>query len=84
MATESVSDRVRELARHLDIEESEVLQQALETGVETLYRDMVITRYLDGDLTREEAVDELGAAVIKEVDSAREAIEEDVEWGLHA
>ena len=84
MATESVSDRVRELARHLDIEESEVLQQALETGVETLYRDMVITRYLDGDLTREEAVDELGAAVINEVDSAREAIEDDVEWGLHA
>jgi hypothetical protein len=84
MVTERVSDRVRELARHLDIEESEVLQQALETGVETLYRDMVITRYLDGDLTREEAVDELGAAVINEVDSAREAIEDDVEWGLHA
>ena len=63
MATERVSDRVRELARHLDIEESEVLQQALETGVETLYRDMVITRYLDGDLPREEAVDELGDAL---------------------
>ena len=83
MATESVSDRMRELARHLDIEESEVLQQALETGVETLYREMIIARYLDGHLTREEAVDELGAAVIKEIDAGREAIEGDVEWGLH-
>lgn len=84
VATENVSDRVRELARHLGAEESEVLQQALETGVETLYRDMIISRYLSGELTRAEAVDELGPAVINEVDSAREAIEEDVEWGLHA
>ena len=61
MATDSVSDRVRELAQHLGIDESEVIQQAVETGVDTLYRDMIISRYLDGALTREEAVDELGA-----------------------
>ncbi len=84
MATDSVSDRVRELAQHLGIDESEVIQQAVETGVETLYRDMIISRYLDGDLTREEAVDELSADVVDQVDSARDAIEEDVEWGLHA
>ncbi|GAB6863310.1 hypothetical protein ACFR97_16790 [Haloplanus litoreus] len=84
MATDSVSDRVRELAQHLGIDESEVIQQAVETGVETLYRDMIISRYLDGDLTREEAVGELGANVVDQVDSARDAIEEDVEWGLHA
>lgn len=84
MATGSVSDRVRELARHLGIDESEVIQRAVETGVETLYRDMTISRYLDGDLTREEAVEELGADVVDSVDAARDAIEEDVEWGLHA
>lgn len=84
MATDSVSDRVRELAEHLGIDESEVIQRAVETGVETLHRDMIISRYLDGDLTREEAVEELGADVVTRVESAREAIEEDVEWGLHA
>jgi hypothetical protein len=84
MVIDSVSDRMRELAQHLGIDESEVIQQAVETGVETLYRDMIISRYLDGDLTREEAVDELGADVVDQVDSARDAIEEDVEWGLHA
>jgi hypothetical protein len=44
---------VRELAQHLGIDESEVIQQA----VETFYRDMIISRYLDCDLTREEAVE---------------------------
>lgn len=84
MATDSVSDRVRELARHLGVDESEVIQRAVEAGVEALYRDMVVSRYLDGDLTREEAVDELGADVVDDVEAAREAIEADVEWGLHA
>jgi hypothetical protein len=84
MATNSVSDRVRELAQHLDTNESEVIQQAVEAGVETLYRDMVISQYLDGEITREEAMDELGVDVVEEVDSARDAIEEDVEWGLNA
>lgn len=83
MAGETVSERVRELARHRGVEESEVLLRALEAGVETLYRDLVISRYLDGSITRSEAVDELGADVVDEVAAAREAIEEDVEWGLH-
>lgn len=83
MAGETVSERVRELARHRGVEESEVLQRAIETGVETLYRDLVIGRYLDGSITRAEAVDELGADIVDEVAAAREAIEEDVEWGLH-
>jgi predicted transcriptional regulator len=83
MASDGVSDRVRELAEHLDIDESEVIRRAVEAGVETLHRDMIISRYLDGDLTRQRAIEELGADVVTQVDSARAAIEEDVEWGLH-
>jgi len=80
MLAGNLSDRVRTLARHHNIEESEVLRQAVESGIETLYREMLITRYLEGELTREEAVDELGAIVVDEIDAAREAIEADVDW----
>lgn len=83
MTVDSVSERVRELARHQGVEESEILQRALEAGLETLYRDLVISRYLDGTITRAEAVDELGAEIVDEVVAARDAIEVDVEWGLH-
>lgn len=84
MATDAVSDRVRELAEHHDIDESVVIQQAVETGVETLYRDMLVSRYLADEITREEAIEQLGVEVVEEVESARDAVEEDVKWGLQA
>ena len=80
MVAEHLSDRVRTLARHRGIEESAVLRQAVERGIETLYREMLISRYLEGELTREEAVTELGAITVDEVDAAREAVEADVSW----
>lgn len=84
MTTDTVSDRVRELAEHHDMNESVVIQQAVETGVETLYHDMLISRYLVDEITREEVIDELGIEGVEDVDSARDAIEEDVEWGIRA
>lgn len=81
MATD-VSDRVREIARYRDTDESAVIQEAVETGVETLWRDVVVSKYLDGDLGREEACEELGVEVIDRVDQAKSAVSEDIEWGL--
>ena len=81
MATD-VSERVREIARYRGAEESAVIQEAVETGVETLWRNVVVSKYLDGEVTREEACDELGVEVVNRVDQAKSAIDEDVEWGL--
>lgn len=84
MTTEPVSDRVRELAEHHEMDESAVIQQAVETGVDTLYRDMTVSRYLDDEITRAEAIEHLGVELVEEVEAAREAVEADVEWGLQA
>jgi predicted transcriptional regulator len=84
MSTDSVSERVHELAEHHDLDESAVIQQALEAGVETLYRDMVVSRYLADDISREEAVEQLGVDTVNEVETARDAVEDDVRWGLQA
>lgn len=81
MATD-VSDRVQEIARYRDTEESRVIQQAVETGVENLWKDVIISRYLEGDLTREEAIEAVDHDVIQKVDTAKAAIEDDIEWGL--
>ena len=84
MTTDAVSDHVRELAEHHDIDESAVIKRAVETGVETLYRNMLVRRYLADEITREEAIDQLGVEVVEEVESARNTVEEDVKWGLQA
>lgn len=77
-----VSDRVREIARYRETEEAAIIQRALEAGIETLWRDVVIAKYLDEEISREEASDELGADVINQVDQAKSAIDEDLEWGM--
>ena len=82
--TTDVSARVRKLAEYHDAEESKIIQQAVEKGAEEQWRTVVITQYLDGKLSREEAVDELGRDAIREVDTAARYVEEDVDWGLNA
>ncbi|GAA0645186.1 MULTISPECIES: hypothetical protein [Salarchaeum] len=77
-----VSERVREIARYNEENESAVIQQAVEKGVDDLWRDVVISKYLTGEISREEAVDELGADIVRDVDTAASAIEDDVSWGL--
>ena len=77
-----LSDRVREIARYRDTEEAAIIQRAAEAGIETLWRDVVISKYLDGEISREDACDELGVDVITQVDQAKSAIDEDIEWGM--
>nr|WP_226004530.1 hypothetical protein [Natrinema salinisoli] len=59
MAAE-ISDRVREIAEARGLPESEVFERALERGLEGLWEDLVLTRYFDGELDREEAIERVG------------------------
>ena len=79
-----LSDRVRQIAEERDCSESEVLQRALERGIKELWAELVLTRYFDGELDREEAIEHVGRTKVKRAERALEAIEADVEWGLQA
>ena len=83
MATD-ISDRVREIARARDLPESEVFEQALERGIEDLWRDVILTMYFEGEIEREEAVERVGRTTVERAEREREAVEEDVDWGLNA
>lgn len=81
MATD-ISNRVREIARHREDDESSVIEQALERGLDDLWEEVVIARYLDGNLGREEAVDEVGREAVERADAASKAVDEDIEWAF--
>ncbi|MFB6270552.1 MAG: hypothetical protein ABEH83_11440 [Halobacterium sp.] len=83
MAAE-ISDRVREIADERGLSESEVFEEALERGVESLWEDVVLSRYFAGDLDRERAVELVGARKVDRAEREREHVEEDVDWGLNA
>jgi hypothetical protein len=83
MAAE-LPDRVREIAEARGLPEAEVFEEALERGIESLWGDMVLSRYFDGELSREEAVEFVGRPTLERAEREREAVEEDVDWGLNA
>jgi len=59
MAAEN-SDRVREIAGARGLPKSQVLERALERGLEDLWEDLVLPQYLDGELDREGAIEHVG------------------------
>lgn len=79
-----LTDRVRELADARGVPESEILERALERGVEDLWTEFILTRYLNDELDREEAVELVGRDHVKRAERELEAVEDDVEWGLSA
>lgn len=83
MAAE-LSDRVRAIAEARDLPESEVFERALERGLDALWVDLVIAEYFDGEIDRQEAIDRVGRSTVERAEREREAVEEDVDWGLNA
>lgn len=79
-----ISDRVREMAESRDLPESEVFERALEHGLQRLWEDLVLGRYFDGELDREEAVERVGRTKVERAERERDAVEADVDWGLAA
>ncbi|UHQ96236.1 hypothetical protein [Natrinema halophilum] len=83
MATD-LTERVQEIAEARDMPESEILQQALERGVEDLWMDGVLSRYVNGEIDRESAIELVGRDRVIRADRELQAVGEDVQWGLNA
>ncbi|WP_254525990.1 hypothetical protein [Natrinema caseinilyticum] len=83
MATD-LTERVQEIAEARDIPESEILEQALERGVEDLWMDVVLSRYVNDEIDRERAIELVGRDRVKRADRELQVVGEDVRWGLNA
>lgn len=62
--------------------EAEIVAEAVSEGLTDLYHKQIADAYLAGDLDRAQAVTELGAEAVEDLDYARRAVEQDVRWGL--
>ncbi len=63
--------------------ETEVLTLAFQAGLRELWREHVLGRYLRQEISREEAIDEAGLALVELAERQHQAVMEDVEWGLN-
>ncbi|WP_117594835.1 hypothetical protein [Haloprofundus halophilus] len=64
MAAE-ISDWVREIAEAHGLPEIEVFGRALERDLEDLWEGLILTRYLDGELDCEEAIERISRTKVK-------------------
>jgi len=79
-----ISERVREVAEVREVSESEVFEQAFERGLDALWKDVVLSKHLDGELTREAAIERVGPTNVERAERERDLVEQDVDWGLNA
>jgi hypothetical protein len=79
--TRSMRKKLEYLVRTTGRAESEIVAQALEDGLDELYRRQIADAYLTGRLSRDKAGAELGGDAIESLDYARDAIDEDVGVG---
>ena len=56
-----------------------MFERALERGLEDLWEDLVLARYLDGELDCGEEIDRVGRTNVERAEREREAAEEDVD-----
>jgi len=75
-------DKLDYLARATGRDEAEIVAEAIEEGLTELYRKHIANAYLAGELSREQAIAELGEETVEELDYAKRSVEQDVQWGL--
>ena len=60
-----------------------IIANAVKIGIEKIRQETILERYLKKLITREAAIKLVGVEVVRRAERQREAVLEDVEWGLH-
>ena len=81
-AVRNMRKKLDYLVRATGKAEADIVAEAVDEGLSELYRRQLGEAYLCGTVTRDKAVQELGADAIDELDYARESVTADVKWGL--
>ena len=78
----SVLNELTFLTRHTGQEEGELLTRALHLGLNLLYQQAMEQAFIDGAVTREDAIAALGHERVEELEYARQALAQDIARGL--
>ena len=71
------------LAKERKEDVTSIIANAVKIGIEKIRQETILERYLKKLITREAAIKLVGVEVVRRAERQREAVLEDVEWGLH-
>lgn len=75
-------DYLETLARETSKSEAEVMALALQTGLRQLWRERALSRYLRGEINRDEAIELAGVDWVELAERQRDAVLEDIAWAM--
>ena len=77
-----LAKKIDSLSHEKNLSESQVIEEALEYGLNEMWIESILSKYLKGEIDREEAVKLVGLDRVKRAEKEIEIVKEDVEWGL--
>ena len=79
-----LTNEIEDVANFRNISESTVISNAIKIGVDKLWKESVIDKYLTNEISRDEAVKLVGLSFVILAEEQKKAIIEDINWGLNA
>ena len=71
------------LVREVPKSEAEVMGLALQVGLRQLWREHILGRYLQGEITHDEAIEAVGIDLVDLAERQHQAMMEDLAWALN-
>ena len=70
------------LSQETDKSESEMMTMVFQKGVQQMWRERILGRYLHKEITRDDAIEAVGVDWVELAERQHEAMMEDIEWAM--
>ena len=74
---------MEEISKAKKIEIQDVLAEAVKVGLEKLWQDIVLDKYINKKISKKEAIKFVGVEKIYSAEKQKKAVLADVKWGLY-
>ena len=75
---------LEKLIKETNKSETDVMAEAMRTGLRQMWQDWMLGRYLRDEIPRAEAIEVIGIDLVELAERQRAAMLEDVAWGQQA
>lgn len=74
--------RLEQLSAETGLSDDQIIAKALQSGIRQLWRERTLAAYLSDEISREEAIDQVGIDWVELAERQRDAMEDDLAWAL--
>lgn len=73
---------IGDIAKARNESEAKVIAEAIKIGIDKLWKESIIDKYLNGKISKRKATNLVGEALILMAEKQKKAVIDDLRWGL--